>query len=91
MLQSPPYHVIQVFQSPPVMWFRCSNPLQSCDSGVPIPSISCDSDVPIPSSHVIQVFPIPSKSIAKDLQTWCGLQMSPTTVRRELHGTSFHG
>ncbi|CAI9561250.1 unnamed protein product, partial [Staurois parvus] len=31
------------------------------------------------------------ESIAKDLQTWCGLQMSPTTVRRELHGMGFHG
>ncbi|CAI9552625.1 unnamed protein product [Staurois parvus] len=27
-----------------------------------------------------------AESIAKDLQTWCGLHMSPTTVRRELHG-----
>ncbi|CAI9550266.1 unnamed protein product [Staurois parvus] len=27
-----------------------------------------------------------AESIAKDLQTWCGLQMSPTTVCRELHG-----
>ncbi|CAI9617028.1 unnamed protein product, partial [Staurois parvus] len=32
-----------------------------------------------------------TESIAKDLQTWCGLQMSPTTVRRELHGMGFHG
>ncbi|CAI9545748.1 unnamed protein product, partial [Staurois parvus] len=32
-----------------------------------------------------------AESIAKDLQTWCGLQMSPTTVRRELHGMGFHG
>ncbi|CAI9613939.1 unnamed protein product, partial [Staurois parvus] len=30
-----------------------------------------------------------AESIAKDLQTWCGLQMSPTTVRRELHGMGF--
>ncbi|CAI9582868.1 unnamed protein product [Staurois parvus] len=29
--------------------------------------------------------------IAKDLQTLCGLQMSKTTVRRELHGMGFHG
>ncbi|CAI9534872.1 unnamed protein product, partial [Staurois parvus] len=29
-------------------------------------------------------------SIAKDLQTSCGLQIS-TTVRRELHGMGFHG
>ncbi|CAI9568845.1 unnamed protein product [Staurois parvus] len=32
-----------------------------------------------------------AESIAKDLQTWCGLQMSPTTVRRELHGMGFYG
>ncbi|CAI9545702.1 unnamed protein product [Staurois parvus] len=32
-----------------------------------------------------------AESIAKDLQTWCGLQMSPTTVRRELLGMGFHG
>ncbi|CAI9600832.1 unnamed protein product, partial [Staurois parvus] len=32
-----------------------------------------------------------AESIAKDLQTWCGLQMSLTTVRRELHGMGFHG
>ncbi|CAI9610464.1 unnamed protein product, partial [Staurois parvus] len=32
-----------------------------------------------------------AESIAKDLQTSCGLQMSPTTVRRELHGMGFHG
>ncbi|CAI9580979.1 unnamed protein product [Staurois parvus] len=29
-------------------------------------------------------------SIAKDLQTSCGLQIS-TTVHRELHGMNFHG
>ncbi|CAI9599411.1 unnamed protein product [Staurois parvus] len=34
---------------------------------------------------------LPAESIAKDLQTWCGLQMSPTTVCRELHGMGFHG
>ncbi|CAI9567729.1 unnamed protein product [Staurois parvus] len=32
-----------------------------------------------------------AESIAKDLQTSCGLQMSPTTVCRELHGMGFHG
>ncbi|CAI9590094.1 unnamed protein product, partial [Staurois parvus] len=32
-----------------------------------------------------------AESIAKDLQTWCDLQMSPTTVCRELHGMGFHG
>ncbi|CAI9550647.1 unnamed protein product [Staurois parvus] len=32
-----------------------------------------------------------AESIAKDIQTWCGLQMSPTTVCRELHGMGFHG
>ncbi|CAI9535988.1 unnamed protein product, partial [Staurois parvus] len=31
------------------------------------------------------------QSIAKDLQTWCGLQISTTTVCRELHGMGFHG
>ncbi|CAI9593443.1 unnamed protein product [Staurois parvus] len=31
------------------------------------------------------------ESIAKDLQTSCGLQISTTTVRRELHGMGFHG
>ncbi|CAI9537264.1 unnamed protein product, partial [Staurois parvus] len=31
-----------------------------------------------------------AESIAKDLQTWCGLQIS-TTVHRELHGVDFHG
>ncbi|CAI9539617.1 unnamed protein product, partial [Staurois parvus] len=31
-----------------------------------------------------------AESIAKDLQTLCGLQIS-TTVRRELHGLDFHG
>ncbi|CAI9590708.1 unnamed protein product, partial [Staurois parvus] len=31
-----------------------------------------------------------AESIAKDLQTWCGLQIS-TTVCRELHGMGFHG
>ncbi|CAI9547423.1 unnamed protein product [Staurois parvus] len=32
-----------------------------------------------------------AESIAKDLQTSCGLQISPTTVHRELHGKGFHG
>ncbi|CAI9603598.1 unnamed protein product [Staurois parvus] len=31
-----------------------------------------------------------AESIAKDLQTLCGLQISTTTVRRELHGMEFH-
>ncbi|CAI9599727.1 unnamed protein product, partial [Staurois parvus] len=30
-------------------------------------------------------------SIAKDLQTSCGLQISTTIVHRELHGFGFHG
>ncbi|CAI9618544.1 unnamed protein product [Staurois parvus] len=30
-----------------------------------------------------------AKSIAKDLQTSCGLQISTTRVCRELHGMSF--
>ncbi|CAI9610523.1 unnamed protein product [Staurois parvus] len=32
-----------------------------------------------------------AESIAKDLQTSCGLQISTTTVRRELLGLGFHG
>ncbi|CAI9584216.1 unnamed protein product, partial [Staurois parvus] len=32
-----------------------------------------------------------AESIAKELQAWCGLQISPTTVHRELHGMGFHG
>ncbi|CAI9584565.1 unnamed protein product, partial [Staurois parvus] len=32
-----------------------------------------------------------AESIAKDLHTLCGLQISTTTVRRELHGMGFHG
>ncbi|CAI9603866.1 unnamed protein product [Staurois parvus] len=36
-------------------------------------------------SHQLSV-----ESIAKDLQTSCGLQIS-TTVHRELHGMGFHG
>ncbi|CAI9605524.1 unnamed protein product [Staurois parvus] len=31
-----------------------------------------------------------AESIAKDLQTSCGLQISTTTVRRELYGMGFH-
>ncbi|CAI9620008.1 unnamed protein product [Staurois parvus] len=32
-----------------------------------------------------------AESIAEDLQTWCVLQISTTTVHRELHGMGFHG
>ncbi|CAI9582104.1 unnamed protein product, partial [Staurois parvus] len=32
-----------------------------------------------------------AESIAKYLQTSCGLQISTTTVHRELHGIDFHG
>ena len=32
-----------------------------------------------------------AESIATDLQTSCGLQISSRTVRRELHGMGFHG
>ncbi|CAI9616940.1 unnamed protein product, partial [Staurois parvus] len=32
-----------------------------------------------------------AESIAKGLQTLCGLQISTTTVHRELHGMGFHG
>ncbi|CAI9535834.1 unnamed protein product, partial [Staurois parvus] len=31
-----------------------------------------------------------AESMAKDLQTSCGLQISTTKVRRELHGMGFH-
>ncbi|CAI9583943.1 unnamed protein product [Staurois parvus] len=32
-----------------------------------------------------------AESLAKDLQTSCGLQISTTTVHREFHGMGFHG
>ncbi|CAI9562261.1 unnamed protein product, partial [Staurois parvus] len=32
-----------------------------------------------------------AESIAKDLQTLCGIQISTTTVCRALHGMGFHG
>ncbi|CAI9562167.1 unnamed protein product, partial [Staurois parvus] len=32
-----------------------------------------------------------TESIVKDLQTSCGLQISTTTMRRELHRMGFHG
>ncbi|CAI9558535.1 unnamed protein product, partial [Staurois parvus] len=32
-----------------------------------------------------------AESIAKDLQTSCGLQISTITVHRELRGMGFHG
>ncbi|MCJ8739737.1 hypothetical protein PDJAM_G00050590 [Pangasius djambal] len=32
-----------------------------------------------------------SQSIATEIQTSCDLQISPSTVRRELHGMGFHG
>ncbi|CAI9565459.1 unnamed protein product [Staurois parvus] len=32
-----------------------------------------------------------AESIAKDLQTSCGLQIIRTTVHREFHGMGFHG
>ncbi|CAI9569891.1 unnamed protein product, partial [Staurois parvus] len=31
-----------------------------------------------------------AESMAKDLHTSCGLQISTTTVRREIHGMGFH-
>ncbi|CAI9553430.1 unnamed protein product [Staurois parvus] len=34
---------------------------------------------------------VSAESIAKDLQTSCGLQISTTTVGRDLHGMGFHG
>ncbi|CAI9590631.1 unnamed protein product [Staurois parvus] len=32
-----------------------------------------------------------AESIAKDLQIFCGLQISTTIVHRKLHGMGFHG
>ncbi|CAI9577444.1 unnamed protein product [Staurois parvus] len=32
-----------------------------------------------------------AESVAKDLQTSCGLQISTTTLHRELHEMGFHG
>ncbi|CAI9566214.1 unnamed protein product, partial [Staurois parvus] len=32
-----------------------------------------------------------AESIAKDFQTSCGLKISTTTVRSELHGMGLHG
>ncbi|CAI9578781.1 unnamed protein product, partial [Staurois parvus] len=32
-----------------------------------------------------------AESIAKDLKTSCGLQISTTAMHRELHGMGFHG
>ncbi|CAI9576149.1 unnamed protein product, partial [Staurois parvus] len=32
-----------------------------------------------------------AEAINKELQTSCGLQISTTTMRRELHGMGFHG
>ncbi|CAI9570878.1 unnamed protein product, partial [Staurois parvus] len=32
-----------------------------------------------------------AESIAKDLQTLCGLQINTTTIHRELYGMGFHG
>ncbi|CAI9559930.1 unnamed protein product, partial [Staurois parvus] len=40
-------------------------------------------------AHSAQKSPT-AESIAKDLQTWRGLQISTTTVHRELHGMGFH-
>ncbi|CAI9573923.1 unnamed protein product [Staurois parvus] len=32
-----------------------------------------------------------AQSVAEDLQTLCGLQISTSTVHREFHGMGFHG
>ncbi|CAI9598078.1 unnamed protein product [Staurois parvus] len=40
---------------------------------------------------VCRSWQLSAESIAKDLQTSCGLQISTTTVCRELHGMGFHG
>ncbi|CAI9536478.1 unnamed protein product, partial [Staurois parvus] len=41
-------------------------------------------------AHSVQKKSLSAESIAKDLQTSCGLQISTTTVRIELHGMGFH-
>ncbi|CAI9612816.1 unnamed protein product [Staurois parvus] len=40
---------------------------------------------------VCRSYQLSAESIAKDLQTSCGLQISTTTVHRELHAMGFHG
>ncbi|CAI9582631.1 unnamed protein product, partial [Staurois parvus] len=40
---------------------------------------------------VCRSWQLSAESIAKDLQTSCGLQISTTTVCRELQGMGFHG
>ncbi|CAI9572923.1 unnamed protein product, partial [Staurois parvus] len=40
---------------------------------------------------VHKIHQLSTESIAKDLQTSCVLQISTTTVCRELHGIGFHG
>ncbi|CAI9566906.1 unnamed protein product, partial [Staurois parvus] len=40
---------------------------------------------PVCRSHQLS-----AESIAKDLQTSCGLHISTTTVHKELHGMGFH-
>ena len=40
----------------------------------------------VPRGHQLS-----AESMATDLQTSCGLQISSRTVRRELHGMGFHG
>ncbi|CAI9622020.1 unnamed protein product, partial [Staurois parvus] len=40
---------------------------------------------------VCRNYQLSAESIAKDLQTSCGLQISTTTVHRELHGMGFYG
>ncbi|CAI9615085.1 unnamed protein product, partial [Staurois parvus] len=89
VFQSPPYHVIQVFQSPP---YHVIQVFQSPPNHV----IQVFQSPPCTQVYTIkplgmQTASTNTESIAKDLQTWCGLQMSPTTVRRELHGMGFHG
>ncbi|CAI9532174.1 unnamed protein product [Staurois parvus] len=42
-------------------------------------------------AHSIISLQLSAESIAKDLQTLCGLQISTTAVCRELHGMGFHG
>ncbi|CAI9619518.1 unnamed protein product [Staurois parvus] len=41
--------------------------------------------------RVIRSHQLSADSIAKDLQTSCGLQISTTTMCREFYGMGFHG
>ncbi|CAI9594664.1 unnamed protein product, partial [Staurois parvus] len=92
---NPQNHVIQVFQSPPRSQVYEIKPLgmqtASTNIGERIgrsQELSDSKRGPVIGCHLCNKS---IQSIAKDLQTWCGLQISTTTVRRELHGMGFHG